>query len=87
MTWRIEWLNDAVESLTQCYLDADDKHEVTDHAAILERLLKHDPVQASVPLVEDLRAADSGPLRLYIEIVTGDRSVRILAVTARKRRR
>jgi hypothetical protein len=86
MNWRLEWRSDALDALAHCYLAADAKHEVTEHAAILERQLKQGALQVTIPVREGLRAADSGPVRLYVEIIADDQCVRIVGAALRRRR-
>jgi len=73
----IEWTDEALENLTEAWLQAAHPEEVTDAEMRMNAMLRDDPVRHGELLSEDLWIVRVHPLKIYFEIWETERVVQV----------
>ncbi len=79
----VDWIPQALNDLADIWSRASDRNAVTVAAAVIERLLKRDPVHNGHYLSENLYRLDEPPLAVYYTIDAARRSVEVSKVVFR----
>lgn len=73
----VVWLEEAVDDLADCWLNAADRMAVSNVANTIGRLLAKQPARRAVLLTENLMKVDLPPLRVYFCLHADDCRVEI----------
>lgn len=80
MKYTVIWAPEALDELTQLWIDSSDRQSVTDAANSVDRLLQRDPVLRGETHTRSTRIVIIGPLVVIYRVYDDDRMVKLLSI-------